>query len=70
LREHPALELLDVSICGLPQSSIQRLIEALGSQQSLHGVGAHAFHHHERERRFLKHPQRVVHIDSIYRGRA
>jgi diketogulonate reductase-like aldo/keto reductase len=70
LREHPALELLDVSICGLPASSLERLVAACGEHQSLHGVRGHAFHHTERERRFLKHPERVVHIDSIYRGRA
>jgi len=70
LREHPALELLDVSICGLPAGSIDRLVAACGGHQSLHGVGGHAVHHTERERRFLKHPERVLHIDSIYRGRA
>jgi diketogulonate reductase-like aldo/keto reductase len=70
LREHPALELLDVSICGLPASSIEQLVACCGEHQSLHGVRGHAFHHTERERRFLKHPQRVLHIDSIYRGRA
>lgn len=70
LREHPALELLDVSICGLPASSVDRLVAACGEHQSLHGVSGHAVHHTERERRFLKHPQMVLHIDSIYRGRA
>lgn len=70
LREHPALELLDVSICGLPASSVDRLVAACGEHQSLHGVRGHAVHHTERERRFLKHPKRVLHIDSIYRGRA
>ncbi|WP_437906176.1 aldo/keto reductase [Sorangium sp. So ce327] len=70
LREHPTLELLDVSICGLPQASIDELVAACGAHQSLHGVGGHALHHTERERRFLKHPERVLHIDSIYRGRA
>lgn len=70
LREHPAIELLDVSLCSLPADSLDRLVNALGSRQSLHGVGgSRAFHHTERERRFLKHPKRVVHIDSIYRGR-
>jgi Ran GTPase-activating protein (RanGAP) involved in mRNA processing and transport len=69
LREHPALELLDVSICGLPQQAIDELVAACGNHQSLHGVGGHAFHHTERDRRFLKHPERVLHIDSIYRGR-
>ncbi len=70
LCEHPALELLDVSICGLPAGSIDRLVAACGAHQSLHGVRGHAMHHTERERRFLKHPERVLHIDSIYRGRA
>jgi hypothetical protein len=70
LREHPALELLDASKCGLPTSSIDRLVAACGEHQSLHGVRGHAVHHTERERRFLKHPKRVLHIDSIYRGRA
>lgn len=70
LREHPTLELLDVSICGLPQTSIDELVAACSDRQSLHGVGGHAVHHTERERRFLKHPERVLHIDSIYRGRA
>lgn len=70
LREHPALELLDVSICGLPQTSLDRLIAACGAHQSLHGVRGHALHHSEQERRFLKQPKRVLHIDSIYRGRA
>jgi len=70
LREHPALELLDVSICGLPASSADRLVAACGEHQSLHGVRGQATHHTERERRFLKHPRRVLHIDSIYRGRA
>jgi len=70
LREHPQLELLDVSICGLPQTSIDELVAACSEHQSLHGVGGHALHHTERERRFLKHPERVLHIDSIYRGRA
>jgi diketogulonate reductase-like aldo/keto reductase len=71
LREHSAIELLDVSLCGLPADSLDRLVDALGPRQSLHGVGgSRAFHHTERERRFLKHPKRVVHIDSIYRGRA
>lgn len=70
LREHPALELLDVSICGLPTSSLDRIVAACGAHQSLHGVCGHAVHHTERERRFLKHPERVLHIDSIYRGRA
>ncbi|APR79946.1 oxidoreductase of aldo/keto reductase family, subgroup 1 [Minicystis rosea] len=70
LHEHPALELLDVSICGLPTSSLDRLVAACGEHQSLHGVRGHAVHHTERERRFLKHPKRVLHIDSIYRGRA
>lgn len=70
LREHPAIELLDVGICGLPPESLDRLVSALGPRQSLHGVGGNrAFHHTERERRFLKHPKRVLHIDSIYRGR-
>lgn len=70
LREHPAIELLDVSLCGLPTESLDRLVASLGSHQSLHGVGgSQAFHHTVRERRFLKHPRRVVHIDSIYRGR-
>ncbi|MCA9643461.1 MAG: aldo/keto reductase [Polyangiaceae bacterium] len=70
LEQHPALELLDVSLCGLPESALERLVDALGPHQSLHGVGSHAFNHSERERRLLKHPQRVLHIDSIYRGRA
>jgi NLR family CARD domain-containing protein 3 len=70
LREHRSIELLDVSICGLPQASIDELVAACGERQSLHGVGGHAVHHTERERRFLKHPERVLHIDSIYRGRA
>lgn len=70
LREHPALELLDVTICGLPATSIDRLVGACGEHQSLHGVRGHAMHHTERQRRFLKHPERVLHIDSIYRGRA
>jgi diketogulonate reductase-like aldo/keto reductase len=70
LREHPALELLDVSICGLPAISIDHLVAACGEHQSLHGVRGRAVHHTERERRFLKHPKRVLHIDSIYRGRA
>lgn len=70
LREHPTLELLDVAICGLPAESLERLVDARGPRQSLHGVGgSRAFHHTERERRFLKHPKRVLHIDSIYRGR-
>ena len=70
LREHPALELLDVSICGLPASAIDALVAACGDHQSIHGVRGLAMHHTERERRFLKHPRRVLHIDSIYRGRA
>jgi diketogulonate reductase-like aldo/keto reductase len=70
LREHPSLELLDVSICGLVQLSIDELVAACGPQQSLHGAGGQALNHSERERRFLKHPERVLHIDSIYRGRA
>jgi diketogulonate reductase-like aldo/keto reductase len=70
LRVHPTLELLDVAICGQPAESLDRLVDALGPRQSLHGVGgSRAFHHTERERRFLKHPKRVLHIDSIYRGR-
>jgi Ran GTPase-activating protein (RanGAP) involved in mRNA processing and transport len=70
LHEHPTLELLDVALCGLPAESLERLVDALGPRQSLHGVGgSRAFHHTERERRFLKHPKRVLHIDSIYRGR-
>lgn len=70
LREHPALELLDVSICGLPTNSLDRPVAACGKHQSLHGVRGNAVHHTERERRFLKQAKRVVHIDSIYRGRA
>jgi len=70
LREHPALELLDVSICGLSQPALDELVAACGDQQSVHGVGGQALHHSERARRFLKHPERVLHIDSIYRGRA
>ncbi len=70
LREHGAMELLDVGLCGLPADSLDRLVDTLSPRQSLHGVGgSRAFHHTERERRFLKHPKRVVHIDSIYRGR-
>jgi diketogulonate reductase-like aldo/keto reductase len=69
LGEHPALELLDVSLCDLPPEALGRLVDSLGPRQSLHGAGGHAFRHSERERRFLKHPRRVVHIDSIYRGR-
>jgi diketogulonate reductase-like aldo/keto reductase len=70
LREHPALELLDVSICGLPTGSLDRLVAACKKHQSLHGVRGNAVHHTEQERRFLKQPKRVLHIDSIYRGRA
>lgn len=70
LRNHPSLKLLDTTICGLPDASIERLVEALGSDQSLEGVGNHALRHSHSERRFLKQPKRVVHIDSIYRGRA
>jgi diketogulonate reductase-like aldo/keto reductase len=70
LCDHPALELLDVSICGLPTGSIDELVAACGEHQSLHGARGHAMHHTERERRFLKHPNRVLHVDSIYRGRA
>lgn len=69
LREHPALELLDVSICGLPPFAVAELVQACGAHQSLHGVSGRAFRHTDRERRFLKHPPRVLHIDSIYRGR-
>jgi diketogulonate reductase-like aldo/keto reductase len=70
LSAHPALELLDVSICGLPQPAQDELVAACGAEQSIHGVGGQALHHSERARRFLKHPERVLHIDSIYRGRA
>jgi hypothetical protein len=70
LREHPALELLDVAICGLPQPALDELVAACGERQSIHGVGGQALHHSERARRFLKHPECVLHIDSIYRGRA
>jgi Ran GTPase-activating protein (RanGAP) involved in mRNA processing and transport len=70
LREHPALELLDVSRCGLAQDATDRLAAELRPHQSLHGAGRQALRHTERERRFLKHPKRVLHIDSIYRGRA
>jgi hypothetical protein len=54
----------------LPTISMRCLVAACGERQSLHGVRGHAMHHTERERRFLKHPKRVLHIDSIYRGRA
>ncbi len=70
LREHATLELLDVSICGLPPAAIAELVAACSEHQSLHGVGGRATHHTERQRRFAKHPERVLHIDSIYRGRA
>lgn len=69
LQTHPALELLDVALCGLPAASAAHLLANLGAHQSIHGVGAAALRHDDRARRFLKHPRRVVHIDSIYRGR-
>lgn len=70
LREHPSVRLLDVSLTGLPEESVDRLVEGLSSDQSLEGVGDRALHHSHDERRVIRHPARVVHIDSVYRGRA
>lgn len=70
MTEHPSIELLNTAKCGLPSESIDRLVAALGPEQSLEGVGTWAVGRPHHERRFLKHPRRVVHIDSIYRGRA
>lgn len=70
LREHSTLELLDISNCGLSVAGGRELVGALGPRQSIHGVGGHALQHSHLERRLLKHPECVLHIDSIYRGRA
>jgi diketogulonate reductase-like aldo/keto reductase/Ran GTPase-activating protein (RanGAP) involved in mRNA processing and transport len=70
LQEHGTLELLDISTCGLSTGGGRALVEVLGPRQSLHGVGGHALQHSHLERRLLKHPECVLHIDSIYRGRA
>ena len=70
LQEHRALELLDISTCGLTEAGGRELVGALGPRQSIHGVGGHALQHSHLERRLLKHPGHVLHIDSIYRGRA
>lgn len=70
LQEHRSLELLDISTCGLSATGGQDLVDVLGPRQSLHGVGGHALQHSHLERRLLKHPECVLHIDSIYRGRA
>jgi Ran GTPase-activating protein (RanGAP) involved in mRNA processing and transport len=70
LQEHGSLELLDISTCGLSVAGGRELVGALGPRQSLHGVGGHALQHSHLERRLLKHPECVLHIDSIYRGRA
>ena len=69
LKNHRSLQLLDVTICDLPEASIKRLVENLGHNQSLEGIGRHALKHTHNERRYLRHPRRVFHIDSIYRGR-
>ena len=69
LQQHPTLELLGVFRCGLPEESLARLVDALGPRQSLDGAGKRGLRHTRAERRFLKHPPRVVHIDSVYRGR-
>ena len=70
LQEHNALGLLDISNCGLSEAGKREIVGVLGSRQSIHGVGGHALQHSHLERRFLKHPECVLHIDSIYRGRA
>lgn len=70
LVEHPSLKVLDVSLCGLATSSVGALVEELRPDQSLEGVGTHALGHSHRERRRIKQPASVVHIDSIYRGRS
>lgn len=70
LVEHPSLQVLDVSLCGLAESHVDALVRALRPHQSLEGVGNQALHHSHDERRRIKQPASVVHIDSIYRGRA
>ncbi len=71
----PSLELLDLSICGLTEEAGQDLVAAIvGSGESTGGASVqgipHGFSRSAQERRFLKHDRRVLHIDSIYRGRA
>jgi hypothetical protein len=70
LQEHGSLELLDSSTCGLSRAEGQELVGELGPRQSIHGVGGQALQHSQLERRLLEHPACVLHIDSIYRGRA
>lgn len=70
LVEHPSLKVLDVSLCGLPKSSIDALVRERRPHQSLEGIGNDALGHSHNERRRIKQPASVVHIDSIYRGRA
>jgi hypothetical protein len=70
LQEHGTLELLDISNGGLSLAGGRELVAALRPRQSIHGVGGHALQHSHLERRLLKHPDCVLHIDSIYRGRA
>lgn len=70
LSRHPSLRLLNAANAGLPEASVARLVAALGPDQSLEGVGAHALRHGHTTRRLLRQPKRVLHIDSVYRGRA
>ncbi|MEM7675801.1 MAG: hypothetical protein AAF449_07335, partial [Myxococcota bacterium] len=70
LREHPSINLLDVTNCSFTEASLDALFDALGEHQSLEGAGSRGYRHGKLERRLMKHPPRVLHIDSIYRGKA
>gem|GEM_PF-749337 len=72
----PSLELLDLSICGLTDEDGEALVADLVGKgdsptlrPSVQGI-AYGDSKSAQERRFLKHDARVLHIDSIYRGRA
>lgn len=69
LSEHPSLALLDVTLCGLPEASLERLVEGRRDGQSVEGIGRRALEHDHDTRRRLRHAPRVVDIDSVYRGR-
>lgn len=69
LREHPRLEVVDVSarpglFVGLNPSQLMEVVTALRPNQSLVGI---VDRHDKAARRRVRHPRRVVHIDSCYR---
>lgn len=68
LHESTSLQYLNIIGCKISRDGLATLPRLPHISMDL-GAGPYHYVHDKNQLRFLKHPKRVVHIDSIYRGR-